>query len=464
MLRFAAVVAFGGLLVGGCGPTDPVETGPPPSIVLISLDTLRADHLSLYGYERPTSPNLIEFARTATLYERAHTTAPWTLPSHGSMFTGLYPFEHGARTYDKSQIPEARKYTNTIPLPSQHRTLAEALRDYGYTTAGVAANKAFLTEKFGLHQGFDYWDNDDGRWWEINERVAGWLDSAPQEPFFLFINYMDTHRPYNNKRRDDIPYVHPSEAKLNQVIPKILNQEDVPAEALQRLTDVYDTSIANLDEGLGALFADLRQRGLFDDTLIVITSDHGEFLGEHQLAEHSKDVYQGVSHVPLVVKAPGQETAEVDTDLVSLVHIPGIVLSHIPELRDAERFPDPERDAVLTENFGPRPRTVRDAAWRARFERVRRGLIRENYKFVDSSDGHDELYDLFADPTELVDLHAKHPELAAELQALMDSRFGDIVTPEEVNAVELSEEELETMRQLGYAGDDEPAPDDASEQ
>ena len=437
-----------------------------PAIILIALDTLRADHLGAYGYERPTSPELDAFAAGATLYTRCQATAPWTLPSHASMFTGLYSFEHGARTFPRDLVPSAREFNNTIPLPEEHRTIAEVLRDCGYATASVTANEGFLTEKYGLSQGFDHWDNKSARAWGINNRVFKWLRTRPKDkPFFLFLNYMDTHRPYNNKRRPDIPYH--AKPEINKLVPLILSQEEYDRDQVQVLHDVYDTAIANLDEHIGALFEQLRKLGLFDDALIIVTSDHGEFLGEHELVDHAKDVYQGATHVPLIVKAPGQTEGRLDDGWISLVHIPELILPYTQGCDVTELFAR-QREAVLSELYGPRPRQ-KEGIWR--FRRVRRAVMRGDYKYVDSSDGQNELYDLKSDPDELTNLLERNEGETDRFLGLLDGHFGDIQVPESLNFVEMSDADLEIMEQLGYAsgGDEEdedtpPAGDESDDE
>jgi len=464
--RLAALLPLA--LCAACGGTESEAPAPIPDssplaetgnqtdlIILISLDTLRADHMSLYGYERPTSPELEDFAKAATVYTRCQTTAPWTLPAHASMFTGLYPFEHGARTYPRDQVDQPRKFNNTIRLPDRHVTLAEVLGDCGYRTGAVTANEGFLTEQYGLSQGFDHWDNDDTRAPIINGRALSWLTEQPEdEPVFLFINYMDTHRPYNNAPRPNIP--HHEKHGIAKLAAEVLGQGEYTQDQVQQLVDVYDTSVANLDEALGELLDELRRLELFDQALIVVTSDHGEFLGDHELMDHAKDVYQGAAHVPLIVKAPGQTEARVDDGWISLVHIPEIVLAHTRGC-GIDTLNGRQRETVLTELFGPRPRQ-KLGAWR--FKRVRRALMQGDFKFVQSSDGNDELYNLLADPGELQNLLAERSELAGKLSELLELHYGDIQVPEELNLIEMSDEDLETMRAMGYAGGDEEEDDE----
>jgi arylsulfatase A-like enzyme len=452
----------------GSNPTR----GQPP-VILISLDTLRADHLGVYGYDRPTTPRLDAFADTATVYFKARATSPWTLPSHASMFTGLYPFEHGCHRYDNSDAPrdpdmereQIREFNlarmEASALDPSVLTLAEVLSANGYRTGAVIANRAYLNGKYRLDQGFDSYDNRDGRARAINSRALEWIGTNRDDPFFLFLNYMDVHLPYDCSEREGFPNVG-TEKDANRVVTglrKVTIDDDrrQVAARLQRMTWMYDVALANLDQALGELFDELRALDLFDRSLIIVTADHGEFLGEHDLIEHGQDVYEPVLGIPLLVKAPGQTIGSTDSGLISLTHVPGLVLGavHLPSLPEgvdalASHWP---RNEVLAENsmFGKRPPN------RVRFQSrhlVRRVLYLDKYKYIESSDGRDELYDLERDPGELDNLIGREEKPAAALLALLNRHWavtGAVTAP---SFPDLSPEELEEMQALGYLGDD----------
>ena len=383
-------------------------------LILISLDTLRSDHLGCYGYPRPTSPELDRFAERATLYTRARSTASWTLPSHASMFTGLYPFEHGARTCALGETP----YNNVMPLSREHLTLAELFHENGWTTAAFVANHNYLDPRYRLDQGFDLYDVEMRTSKEMLEDIVPWLRNAPEDrPFFLFLNFMDTHRPYNCRQREEFPY-HGTPRDASQLVkslyPLIVGRKEVPPELMTQLVDMYDTAIANLDESLGELFARLRRLELWDDVGIVITSDHGEFLGEHALIEHSKDVYEAVLQVPLIVKAPGQTEGEVDDGWISSVHVPALLL----QFAHLERLPQqsaafvrhwPRDPSILAANRRSRQHDLRKE-FGERFQRDRRVVYFGDWKYIDSSDGDSELFHVIRDPEE------QHDQLAEELE------------------------------------------------
>jgi arylsulfatase A-like enzyme len=462
-------------IVGACGPTheaddpaapraadrppDPTElarTPPRPNVILVTLDTLRADHLSCYGYERRTSPQLDRFAAGATRYARARSTAPWTLPSHASLFTGLYPFQHGAHSV-KVNPKDSQGRGNAASLASGHTTLAEALRALGYRTGAVVANHGYLARHFRLDQGFEHYDVQREPIGRIVERVESWLERRRDGPFFLFVNTMDTHRPYNTTPRPgflerEIP--RQSGPLLVELYEHVLGTAGPAPEKLRTLVDQYDLAIANLDEGLGRLFDRLRELGLFDESLIVITSDHGEYFGEHDLIEHSKDVYEPALHVPLFVKLPAQQHGAVDERPISLVHVPGLVLDGVlgggatgAAAKLVQSWP---ADELLAECYYSRLHDLR-APWGARFDRIRTVLYAGDVKYIRSSDGRHELYDLAADHDELANALTQDPSRAAAFERRLDEFLRTLGGAAEAAEVEsIDQETAERLRGLGY--------------
>lgn len=309
-----------------------------PDVVLVVLDTTRADRLSLYGHDRPTSPRLEELAQRATVYERAISPAVWTLPGHAALFTGLWPPEHGADWYD-----------GVAPaLSNQALTLAERFRMAGYRTACVASNLLF-SARFGLTQGFELvWSEPPrtapllGTWVarEVAFRTGGgrhdvrkrlgalergqqapagdvlgvatsWLDDVGGgTPRFLFVNLMEAH---GTLRR--CPCGSPvfgegrafTEHDVRGRSEAMGGREDADAASLERLRDWYDGQLACVDHHVGELMDALRARGMFEDALVVVTADHGEMLGDQRSFNHKGEVWDGLVHVPLVLKVPGQE-------------------------------------------------------------------------------------------------------------------------------------------------------------
>ncbi len=428
-----------------------------PNVVLITLDTVRADHLSCYGYALRTTPRLEALAAQATLYRRAFATSPWTLPTHASLFTGKHSFEHGAHGFRVTEdIPD-----NAYPLGAEHLTLAEALQAQGYETVAVVANAGYLAPRYRLDQGFEsYWAKP-GRADRKNAQVYEWLEARRADrPFFLFVNYMDAHRPYNAVERLGLL---PRPVSRNNTLIARLAEAVMPGggempEALrQQVVDQYDTALANLDEELGRLFDRLARDGLWDDALVVVTSDHGEFLGEHHLVEHSKDVYQEVLAVPLIVKAPRQREGWVSDQAITSVDVPRLIVSQLVPARRERLLPafpyEPGNHPVLAELYYTRTKDLIHPRWGHRFDRVRTALVGWPMKLIHSSDGRHELYDLAADPREEWNLHGERAAVAGglhgELEAFRRARPAYAGRRE---AVPLDATALEQLRALGYVG------------
>jgi arylsulfatase A-like enzyme len=271
---------------------------------------------------------------------------------------------------------------------------------------------------------------------------------------------MDAHRPYNAKERfgllpRPVSKNHTLMARLADAV--MPGEGEMPEALRQQVVDQYDTAIANLDEELGRLFDRLKRDELWDDTLVVVTSDHGEFLGEHQLVEHSKDVYQEALAVPLIVKAPRQREARVSDDVISSVDLPRLIVTHLaPARRDLllPAFPyEPGNHPVLAELYYTRTKDLLHPRWGHRFDRVRTALLRWPMKLIHSSDGRHELYDLAADAGEQRNLYAERADVAnallGELEAFRRAHPA-YAGPRE--AAPLDAEALEQLRALGYVG------------
>lgn len=302
-----------------------LPTPPPnaPNVLFIVLDTLRADRLGCYGYALPTTPFLDRYSRQAVLFEKAFANAPWTLPSHVSMFTGYLPSFHGATLY---------------PYDGRFPTLGQKMSGYGYATAGIASNIWFGSRSQGFARGFIHWENgftglfdsavrtslgirfnryffrwfsipglvEDIRAGEVNRRALRWLDSKPHRPFFLFLNYMDVHDPLAPPRNFAEKFsAHP---EIISPAPRVIRKSKAGKSLMQdfpRLNEAYDASLASLDEQLEKLFDELRRRDLERNTLVIITGDHGESLGQHGYPGHWTSVYREQIQVPLLVRLPG---------------------------------------------------------------------------------------------------------------------------------------------------------------
>jgi|GEM_PF-1695510 len=314
-LAFSVEGPQGGIYLWGAprlGAASAAGDGPPP-IVLITLDTTRRDALGAYGGPPGLTPNLDRFAADATVYDDAVATAPWTLPSHASMFTGLYAGRHGAG------VGERR-------LPAALPVLAEELRRRGYNTAGFAGGK-LVSSKFGVARGFDiYHDPEDfeTRGDRLTDAATAELAAVPPGPLFLFANYFDPHYPY----RAPAPFQKQAgvaEARSALTTPvwrraaagreeswRRLTHGEAPVTAAGKrwVTAAYHAEVAFMDAQLGRLFAALKRRGLYDRAWIVVVADHGELLGEGGYLSHGYRLDPELVEVPLLVKPPGQRAAE----------------------------------------------------------------------------------------------------------------------------------------------------------
>jgi arylsulfatase A-like enzyme len=431
------------------------------NVLLLVMDTVRADHLSLHGYHRDTSPNLIRVASQGIQFEQAQATAPWTLPSHASMFTGLWPHEMG--------VAENR------PLDDGYPTVAEFLADRGYLTAGFVANTYFCNSWYGLGRGFshyeDFYDEDlvvsvsetlrssalgrgvvrlarqptgGGRGRktaaDINEDFLDWLsEQKPGRPFFVFLNYFDAHSPYVPPEGCDRHFGKRAETAEEVALLQDWDnrpKQNVPETEATLACDAYDDCIGYLDSQIGKLMDELEIRGLLGSTLIVITSDHGEGLGEHGLFGHGRSLYVQEVHVPLVILAPGgagrgraidepvslRDLPATFVDLLGFVHdspFPGKSLARYWISRSGPDRPDSSpaySEVALREKVSKNPN--RAPAWRGPMQ----SIVASGKALIRNADGREELYDLSADPAETRDLaKSTGPEVLLPLQQCLQS-------------------------------------------
>lgn len=456
-----------------------------PNIILITLDTVRADHLSLYGYARATTPNLERFGSEAMVYRGAIAPADMTLPSHGSIFTGVYASRHGAHI--SPAFPTGR------PLESPYPTLAEILRAKGYATAAVVANSGFLNQVFQMQRGFDYYDDRRpvsfffdarGSWlrqvvvdearrvdaaneWcgvyrdahTITEEAYGVLDRIREErrPVFLFLNYMDAHSPL----LPPAPFATKFPGKLASFTPGqyaemkaevMSGKRAITAAEKNHLISQYDGGIAFIDSELARLFARLRQLGMYDNSLIVVTADHGEAFGDRNLVEHGGvSVYQDEIGVPLLVRYPhGARRGSIDQP-VSLVDV-------MPTAIETAGYDSPpgldggslqaaasqKGRVIISESFAS-PELFQ---WSARFDRDERAIYAGPLKLIASTRGARELYDLSRDPNEIHNLYEADPATAKTLEAGLRQWAATTVRPGVPPGVH--QYRLDVLKSLGY--------------
>jgi arylsulfatase A-like enzyme len=439
----AALVAWALVLLGlhGWIRADRATHRPSgPSAVVIVIDSLRADHVGCYGYPRSTTPHLDGFATTATRFTAAHSTAPWTTPSVASMFTGRSPSELGIDD-------------RAVALDPRAPTLAERMRQAGYRTGGVVSH-LLLSADLGFDQGFEWYDEsaigavDATTSPAATDRALAFLDRHGDEPFLLFVHYFDPH--YDYVAHPEFVFVDGYDGSLRSGQRIFALRELAPSLGpadREYLLGLYDSEIRHNDEQLGRLLAGLQERGLFDDTLVVVTSDHGEAFLERRdpWIGHSRTLFQELIRVPLVVKWPGQAVpAVVDTPV-------GLARLHATVAAEAGLEPSPQ--------LPPPSPTWREPGAAALFAETGKGgrqeaLIRYPWKLIHQREtARAALYDLANDPGERTDVSAEQPAVAAAMGELLDS-WGERVAhgglDRGIVEPRLSPAQIERLRDLGY--------------
>ena len=397
-----------------------------PNVLLLVLDTVRALELSAYGYERATSPRLAALAREGVRFDRAVATAPWTLPSHASLFTGL--------------LQRDLSVNWRTPLDTVPPTLAEYFRARGYATGGFVANMRFTTREYGLGRGFemyrDYalitsqvvgstmlgrraiglWNDALGRYVVVGRKDArtvideflAWQDGERERPFFAFLNLFDAHEPYAPEAPYDLQFAlrEPPTRRLE------VGRRHSPEE-LQGLRDAYDGAIASLDAELDRMLGELQRRGALDNTLVIVTSDHGEEFGEHGHVSHGNGLHFPALHIPLLFWWPkgGLPAGAVVPDAVSLADVPATIVSLAgdggePVLAGASLAPMwrgervPDATPILSELYWVR----NQPDWYPIAGGNMRSLVRGRFHLIEGPGAKTELYDIVADPFERNDL------------------------------------------------------------
>lgn len=451
------------------------EEKPLPDIVLVTLDTVRAQNLGCYGHTRDTSPHLDELAKTSTLYTHGRTSSNWTHPTHISLFTGKFTFEHGARFL--TPRPTNAKQGDAFELPlagidPEEIMLAQVLQKIGYRTAALVTNGAHLDPKRleGISRGFDEYRvmqnsivlNDALTHTLRNEERAA--KRGKPRPLFLFLNYMDAHVPYNTRNVAEwIEKELPEDRRTIHVFYDARKHlatrgpdDEVTRAALDMLELQYDAGIRNADEQLGRALALLKDFRDFDNTLFVITSDHGEFMGEHSLLEHLIHVYEPGLRVPLVIRDPGQTEGRKSDLPVLSPDIPGMILSKLPaDVREpfSDVFPYlPGNHPVVAEQYYSRlSRKSSDPKLNA----IIRTIYDGPWKLIQSTAGPEELYNLEDDPEELFNLTVERQDIVVRMRKMLhDFMKGSeritVRTEAESELPPPDAEGVEQLKALGY--------------
>lgn len=485
--RARAVVPAGSVHAAAGGDGD------VPSVILISIDTLRADHLGCYGYGKSTSPHIDQLAAEGILYRETASTSSFTLPTHASMMTGLFPSSHGA-TY-QNRDPDSflvRGMSNVYP------TMAEILREAGYETAGFISGP-LLSRQFGFARGFGLYDDRYDRlqstrarllarsWLfgslyraglfvdrdldsqrvaeEVNPLVETWLAQrgGVARPFFLFVHYWDPHGPYEppsplNMREDGTPLGVPFD--MDRLL---IGDYTLTPGALADTIELYDREIQYVDRHVGKLLETLEMGGWLDKAIVFLTSDHGESFGEHGHWEHSRVLYDDLLRVPFIVRLPGGRAA--GTVVEDLVAQPTDILPTVLSLIGLEPPALLEGRDLLADvmegeagvgspgfAFAELRRNVDwPERWGARYDRDLVSARTLRHKLIRSSTGEEELYDLESDPGETMNLIDREPEIGSAMRAILEAWRQSLTESAGDEGRERIDEGLkENLRGLGY--------------
>jgi arylsulfatase A-like enzyme len=436
-----------------CSRSAEVE-GRGPNVLLITMDTVRADHCSALGYRRDTTPNLCVVTEEGASCTIAYSPSASTAPGHATIFTALYPVGH-------------RVLKNGLTLSENHDCLAELFRDRGYQTAAIVSSFV-LNRKFGFAQGFETYQDDfdaaestlsmkswqdhqldgafDRRADHTTSRAIEWLEKEqePGSPFFLFVHYFDPHSPYD-----------PPEPFASKFAPK---KKD--PSALRQAIARYDAEIAFMDQEIGRLLETVNRLGLTDRTLVVITSDHGEGLMQHGHMYHGVHIYEEAVRIPLLFRWPGEipagrvieepvvlaDVAPTICELVGIEHrdLPSQGLSLARALRQGRAL-DPERPVLLYRR--PYQGETIGSLW---LDGDKFGLRSGSWKYIEGQGSlSPELFDLAEDPKEKNNVCSDFPELAERLAGELENWKVEY-TREAPVLDEMTEEDVERLRALGY--------------
>jgi arylsulfatase A-like enzyme/Tfp pilus assembly protein PilF len=395
---------------------------PPPNVLVVTIDTLRADRVGVYGHGAAATPHLDALARRGTRFENALSAVPLTGPSHATIFTGHYPPVHGVRD------------NVFFPFDNRHPTLATLLKANGYQTAAFVGAYP-VSSSFGFGRGFDHYDedyHDTPQGGEVAERPAdevadaalAWLSEAGDQPFFMWVHFYDPHTPYAP-----------------------------PPPYRDRFGDrPYDGEIAFTDAQLGRVLQGLRDRGQDENTIVVALSDHGESLGQHDEASHAILIYQATLRIPFVMAGPGVPEGKTVKPWVGTTDVLPTVLGLLG-MEAGEGLPGQDLRPVLAgSSFRPEPLYAESLFGRLHCHwAVLRAWVRDDWKLIDGADV--ELYNLAEDPQERENRAGEEPERVQQMRQELRAALGRMAPHgDTARAVSLSPEQEERLRSLGYVG------------
>ncbi len=456
-----------GFLPVACGTRSGPESEASPTarnLLILCLDTLRTDRMSAYGHDRPTTPRIDQLAEQGALFELALSQSNWTVPATASILTSLYPSEHGAgvkgeiRNLMESEVQQLRKET---------RTLGQILSEAGFRTALLSANP-YLFGRF--KRGFDVAEVERTDATTLTDKAIAFVDTADENPFFLYVQYMDLHPPitppgpFFNMFGKEIP----GKRGKPHTDWRFGSHNNFKGPNFRQFRDhrlaLHDGALRYVDTEIGRLIDTLQQAGHMKDTLIVVTSDHGEEYWDHAAQEralaedprglwgigHGHSMYQELLRVPLLFRGPGIEEGR-------RIDCPARLVDIVPTAMEMLGLPIPGglRGTSLTPFLSttvkspicePRPSLAESPAFGPDSKAITFG----GYKLVRRYDGFVQLFDLERDPGELIDLSDERPELVAELTDLIEHELSGVDPDASDETMDFDEDTLEQLRTLGY--------------
>ncbi|MSR47350.1 MAG: hypothetical protein EXS13_09845 [Planctomycetes bacterium] len=405
------------------------------NVLVIASDTLRADRLSAFGYDRPTSPNVERLASGGILFMQARSQAPWTLPSFSSILTSQYPSQHGAGRGGHDEW---------TPLEPGVATLADALARAGYETVGITANH-LISPEYGLDQGFEsYAVPGEVAWQRLGMEsveldaplVTQFVEQHQTTPFFLFWHIMDPHLPYTTEaalRKEFTAADYDGRfGGINREVPfqvldprpgrRWFTHEGPPKPPpltvadQQFVSDYYDAEVAEIDRAIGSVIDALQRTGQWERTIVALVADHGEGLGDHGHYHHGYTLFDDQVHIPLLVRVPGRSEGTTRDEPVQSIDL-------APTLLAAVGLPQPESfagcDLLATGGRGERPVFLEYPSYDSSAEK---GLLQGRFKYLHDPWFHTEaLYDVIADPGEKHDVKAAHPDVVSRSREQLDA-------------------------------------------
>jgi len=414
-----------------------------PNVVLITIDTLRADHLGSYGYKRVTSPSIDHLAKKGVVFDNAYSQAPWTLTAMTSIHTSLYPSQHGVIDYN-------------IRINDKFLTIAEFLRNYQYKTIGVIS-MPFVNSKYGFSQGFEIFneehvsDLNDISSHLVTQEAVDYLDSNQENKFFLWVHYFDPHGSYRDHKKFDFTSDYKGTLP-GSVDPSILNfiPDNLTNEDVQYIRNLYDEEIAFTDMNIGKLLQKLSDLGLEDNTIIIITADHGEEFLERGGFGHRKLLYNELIRVPLIIYSPidkklngirnknNIESRSIGKTIVELIELPG--------------NPFGGENLLSKENFEPNGGYVFSNVY-LKNNILKESAITDNIKLIRNYDTNiSELYDLYTDQKEKNNIYDSAEVNISSYQKELSTKIDDRQqsSADTLHEVDLNPDEIKRLKALGY--------------